>query len=241
MRTRWRLPSVLILLAPALACQAPADDTGSWRPPKVDLPQNPAWPSCTRSLECRWGETCDGTDLECVGTVPVGKVKAATDFTLPDLNEHSQTFGNDVSLSDQHGLVTVIYFGLSTCPVCWQQVMRLQWMLEELASAGTPNATALVIDHASGDGLVWEMARYTRLPILQDPPARTVWNQYGALKDTFVVVDPSGFVQATWPVLRILDTDQDFNALRQAILDAAKQEDGPGTPAHDMPRIPLAQ
>ena len=38
----------------------------------------------------------------------------AADFTLPDLNENSPTFGQDVTLSDLRGHVVVVYFALAT-------------------------------------------------------------------------------------------------------------------------------
>jgi hypothetical protein len=117
----------------------------------------------------------------------------------------------------------VIYFGLSTCPVCWQQVMRIQSTLEALADGGLGNVTALVIDHASGAGKVWEMAQYTRLPILQDTAEGSVWNLFpGTEKDTFVVVDPSGFVHAFFPTLYPFQSAADLARLEQAIRDAAK-------------------
>jgi len=202
------------------ACEATSDSTGSWKPPIAVVPDNPSYPSCAASMECHWGERCDGPSSTC--TADGAGLVAAPDFTLPDEDEHSATYGQDVSLSAQHGLVTVIYFGLSTCPVCWQQVMRVQSTLETLADGGLGNVTALVIDHESGAGKVWEMAQYTRLPILQDTAGSTVWNLFHAVKDTFVVVDPYGFVRASFATLYPFRSAADLARLEEAIRDAAK-------------------
>jgi len=212
--------SVFLLLA--AACEKPIDETGSWLQPTAPAFANRSYPACTAASDCRWGEHCDATTLACVAATD----GLASDFTLPDRNENSESINKDVTLSKMRGLVTVLYFGLSTCPVCWSQTMHLQSLLETLAADGVPGVMALVIDHAQGDGKVWEMARYTRLPILQDPVGETVWNLYraqvGAVKDTFVVIDANGFVRKSWTTLSIYDNPDNLAALGAAIRDAAK-------------------
>jgi peroxiredoxin len=219
LRARAALPfTTAALLFLAAGCDKALDNTGTWQQPTPRVVANPSYPSCTTSQDCLWGQRCDTT----AGTCAADATGLAPDFTLPDDNENSETYRQDVTLSKQRGLVTVLYFGLSTCSVCWRQTYMLQNLLERLAAEGVPNVMGLVIDHAQGAGSVWAMAQYTRLPILQDPPETTVWNQFAAEKDTFVVIDPNGFVRESWKTLYLYEVPADLARLEAAIRDAAK-------------------
>jgi peroxiredoxin len=215
---RRLLTTTAALLFLAAGCEKALDNTGTWQQPTPWVDVNPAYPACTTSTDCPWGERCDATAGIC-GTDAKG---LAPDFTLPDDNENSETYRQDVTLSKQRGLVTVLYFGLSTCSVCWRQTYMLQNLLERLAAEGVQNVMGLVVDHAQGAGSVWAMAQYTRLPILQDPKEMTVWNRFAAEKDTFVVIDPNGFVRESWKTLYLYEVPADLARLEAAVRDAAK-------------------
>lgn len=211
---RLALASLLSAAALAGGCEAETSSQypGAWKPPIVQVPPNDAYPACAGDAGCPWGERCG--DGQCAAD-GLGRTPAPA-FALVDLNDNSGTDGTTVSLEDQHGRVTVVYFGLSTCPNCWQQAVHIQTVLESLAAAGGPAATALVINHPQGDGTVWEMGRFVRLPILQDGPDAATWAAYGAGKDTVAVVDPNGFVATRWQVLDLSKQAADLEAAIRA-------------------------
>ena len=199
MNLQATLPFLLLLLP---SCDTLKYTPGDWKPPVASIPVNPSYPSCASSSGCPWGEWCEPATSLC--TNAGSPLAAAFDFTLPDRNANSAFYGKDVTLSEQVGLVTVIYFGLATCSVCWQQSIDLQALLERLSKEGTSQVTALVINDTQANGLVEAgIGRYTALPVLQDSPSRAVWLAYLAQKDTVVVVDANGFVQKRWTFLDI--------------------------------------
>ncbi len=124
---------LLLLLVLAPACERSSERVSPYQPPSaaslldaftVELGKGPgdvtvadadvpAWPACTVSSECRYGERCLTSSQHCAA--PSSTMWAlAPDFTLPDRNPNSPTFNVDLSLSGMAGNVAVVYFALST-------------------------------------------------------------------------------------------------------------------------------
>ncbi len=220
--------AVLALLAPLVAACDSEDSCspGAWQPPLATAHSNPAYPACVASNDCPFLQRCDPGASSC--TADPGPWTAAPDFSLRDLNPNSATHGRTLTLSSQHGLVTVLYFGYASCPICMQQVVRLQELLERLAAAGTPGVIAMIVNDPRVENYVPMMGCVTRLPILQEGDDFATWSRFLAAKDSFVVVDGNGFVRARFDPLYIHAQAADLDALEQAIRAAADQGGHPG-------------
>jgi hypothetical protein len=111
-KTVWLGLTVLLLTA----CDSgqDANDNPASHRQERQPPQQTQTVGCTKTAHCDWGEWC--VNKQCAA--PGDALGLAPDFTTTDLCPESQTYQQDISLSDNQGKVTLLYFATTTCAAC---------------------------------------------------------------------------------------------------------------------------
>lgn len=140
------------------------------------------------------------------------------DFALTDRNPSSDTFGDQVALSDASGQARVVYFASATCGVCKSHVSALDAITKQ---QGWTDVQVLVVNLPPYVEYVNDLAELTDLPVLQDTEDADVATAYGAAKWYLYFVDANGELDHLYYELDLAGDDQqrfvdEVNALREA-------------------------
>ncbi len=175
---------------------------------------------CTKTAHCVWGEWCTETKCE----VPGEPEKLAKDFTVQDRCPGSQTYQQNITLSDNLGKITLLYFATTTCASCIADVKEYESMLKQLEYKGFTNAatmTTVILQYGGQD-----MAGFTaglQYPVVLDEAGVGIAEFYNAGKDTVVLLDGAGYVRATWPTMQVRGSAKDKPVLNEALTELVQE------------------
>jgi len=131
----------------------------------------------------------DPSDTEDPSDSAEPAVEAMPDFTLPDANASSATFGADISPRGLQGTVTAWYFTRGTCGYCRSQYVQLQAMQTQLAAEHPGLAIQiLTVNMVASEAGLEDLAAGGDLPVLQDTVEVNATEAWGAAwRDVFVL------------------------------------------------------
>jgi thiol-disulfide isomerase/thioredoxin len=179
-------------------------------------------PQCTKHTTCEYGELC----LEKKCQVPEGAPSStAYDFTRTDECPGSKTYTQNVTLSDSHGKVVLLYFATSGCAACQADVKVYQGLVSQLDSKGFLGMGMLITVLLPGSA--GEIAAFTSgliYPVVVDDFDVGIADHYGAAKDTLVLIDGAGYVVESWPAgleVRGQGGETDKDMLLQKMMELA--------------------
>lgn len=216
----------LVILVGALILLATGCDSGGGDSNEVEEPNGPPpvtkkeSAQCTKTSHCQWGEWC--TDKKCA--VPAEAGNPAKDFTAEDRCPGSASYQQDITLSDNLGKVTLLYFATTTCAACIADVKEYESMLMQLEYKGFTNAAtmATVILPFGGS----DMPGFTaglQFPVVLDEAGLGIAEYFSAGKDTIVLLDGAGYVRATWPTMEVRGSAKDKPVLNEALTELVQE------------------
>lgn len=212
----------LIICISALFLMIAGCDGGGGDNGELDEPTGPApvtkkeSAQCTKTSHCEWGEWC--TEKQC--SVPGEAGNPAMDFTVEDRCPGSQSYQQDITLSDNLGKVTLLYFATTTCAACIADVKEYESMIKQLEYKGFTNAatmTTVILPSGGSD-----MAGFTaglQFPVVLDEASIGIANYFNAGKDTVVLLDGAGYIRATWPTMDVRGSAKDKPVLNEALTE----------------------
>jgi peroxiredoxin len=218
-KTVWLGLTVLLLTA----CDSgqDANDNPASHRQERQPPQQTQTVGCTKTAHCDWGEWC--VNKQCAA--PGDALGLAPDFTTTDLCPESQTYQQDISLSDNQGKVTLLYFATTTCAACVADVKVYESMIKQLEYKGFTNAATMITVILPYGGS--DMAGFTagiQYPVVLDEDGLGIAAAYGASKDTVVLLDAAGYERANWPTLEVRgNTPKDKTVLNDALVELVQE------------------
>ncbi len=215
--TRW---IIAVILSGALAvsgCDAGSGDSGGGEDsvvPEADA-EGTAAVQCTKTATCTWGEACIGHAC----AVPEGAPMApAKDFTTTDQCPGSETFEQDITLSDYHGTVIMLYFATTGCAACVADVKVYQNMIEQMEAKGFTGLVSLItVILPYGAATMDAFTQGLTHPVVVDTAELGIGATYGAGKDAVVLIDHAGYVVESWPGLEVRGGAKDKSMLNETL------------------------
>lgn len=195
-----------------------AKDAGTWTPEESNLPE------CTKTKTCEWGKWCKGK----VCVRPEGMNKGpAFDFTAQDQCPTSKTYGKEISLSDWHGSVVLLYFAITTCDACKADVREYESIVKQMEYKGFVGMASMitVILPMSASALA-EFSDGLQFPVVVDSPDVGIASHYQASKDTVVLIDGAGYVRYSWPHLEVRGSAADRPKLNEKLAELVTELQG---------------
>ncbi len=170
---------------------------------------------CTKHATCSWGEVCIGH--ACV--VPEGAPMAPTkDFTVVDQCPGSETFEQEIALSDYHGTVIMLYFATTTCAACVADVKVYQNMIKQLEGKGFSGLVSLItVILPYGATAMADFTQGLTHPVVVDTADLGIAATYGAGKDAVILIDHAGYVAQSWPGLDVRGGAKDKSMLNETL------------------------
>jgi hypothetical protein len=212
------LISLLIFLV--ASCDSGGGDSNEVEQPTGPPTTKKESAECTKTAHCVWGEWC--TNNKCA--VPGEAVNLAKDFTVQDHCPGSQTYQQNISLSDNLGKVTLLYFATTTCAACIADVKEYESMLKQLEYKGFTNSatmTTVILPFGGSD-----MAGFTnglQFPVVLDEAGVGIADYFGAGKDAVVLLDGAGYIRATWPSMEMRGSAKDKPVLNDALTELVQE------------------
>lgn len=184
-------------------------DTGGVRTPSIE---------CSKTFSCDFGEVC----IEHVCQIPAGYSPAdvAFDFAKEDKCQASQTYGQEVALSDFHGSVVILYFAITPCDACYADSQEYEGVVDQMefkGFVGEVKMISVLLPNASSQLPKFEGNLKT--PVLLDDTETGIADHYGASKDTVVLISKGGYVAQTWPKLEMRGGGTDDKVLKDKIIE----------------------
>jgi peroxiredoxin len=215
----WLLAFTLLCGCDSGSGSGPDDDDGT-PDSKTQEPETPATVQCTKTATCEWGEWC--TEKKC--TVPEGAGNTAFDFTRTDESPGSATYKQQVTLSDNHGKVILLYFSTTTCAACVADVKVYESMIKQLEFKGFVNAaTMITVILPMGGSAMADFTSGLQFPVVLDEVGVGIAQHYSAGKDTVVLIDGAGYVRASWPSLEVRGAAKDKSTLNETLTELVQE------------------
>ena len=215
--TRWSLAAMLAVCVVAFGCDSGSGEAGNEEDTfsaEADAEGTGAV-QCTKNSTCGWGEAC----IDHVCEVPDGAPAAPTkDFTVVDQCPGSETFEEEISLSDYHGTVIMLYFATTTCAACVADVKVYQNMIEQMEAKGFNGLVNLItVILPYGATAMGEFTQGLTRPVVVDTTELGIAATYGAGKDAVVLIDHAGYVAESWPGLNVRGGATDKSMLNETL------------------------
>lgn len=214
--TRWILAVILAAALAMTGCDAGGAGGGGGDTPVGEADaEGTAAVQCTKHATCAWGEAC--ADHTCA--VPEGAPMAPTkDFTAVDQCPGSETFEQDITLSDYHGTVIMLYFATTGCAACVADVKVYQNMIQQMEAKGFNGLVSLItVILPYGAATMAEFTQGLTHPVVVDTVDLGVAATYGAGKDAVVLIDHAGYVVESWPGLEVRGGAKDKSMLNETL------------------------
>ncbi|MFH1533147.1 MAG: redoxin domain-containing protein [Pseudomonadota bacterium] len=215
--TKWTLA---VILAAALAMTGCDSGSGSGGGAEDLLSGEPdtggtAAVQCTKTATCAWGEAC--VDHACA--IPEGAPLApAKDFSVVDQCPGSETFEEEIALSDYHGTVIMLYFATTGCAACVADVKVYQNMIEQMEAKGFTGLVSLItVILPNGAATMADFTQGLTHPVVVDTMDLGIAATYGAGKDAVVLIDHAGYVVQSWPGLDVRGGAKDKSMLNETL------------------------
>ena len=197
---RWILATILAVALAAPGCDSGSGGDGEPGGEDTVAPEQDASGTgavqCTKTATCEWGEAC--VDHACA--IPDGAPMApAKDFTAVDQCPGSETFEQEVTLSDLHGSVVLLYFATTGCAACVADAKVYQNMIEQMEAKGFTNLVSMItVILPYGAATMADFTQGLTRPVVVDTDILGIGTAYGANKDTIVLIDHAGYVAESW-------------------------------------------
>lgn len=156
---------------------------------------------CTTTQACNWGEVC--MDSHCVVPENVSLGKLAYDFTAQDQCPGSETYKQDVALSDYHGSVILLYFATTGCDACKADVQVYEAIIQQMKYKGFIGISMITVILPYSAQQITEFTAPLHSPVVVDNPDIAIADHYGATKDYVFLIDRAGYVRKTYPSLEV--------------------------------------
>jgi len=214
--TKWTLAVILAAAFATTGC-----DSGSGGGGGEDIlagepdAEGTAAVQCTKTVTCVWGEAC--VDHACA--IPEGAPMApAKDFTVVDQCPGSETFEEEITLSDYHGTVIMLYFATTSCAACVADVKVYQNMIEQMEAKGFTGLVSLItVILPYGAATMADFTQGLTRPVVVDTTDLGIAATYGASKDAVVLIDHAGYVVESWPGLDVRGGAKDKSMLNETL------------------------
>jgi len=218
-----KLLSVLVVLLFVFGCDSGEDEQTPDDKQVEDVQDKkpPATVQCTKHSTCEWGELC----IEKSCQSPWEEPKAtAYDFTRMDECATSKTYQQQISLSDNHGSVTLLYFSTTACAACVADVREYEGIVSQLEAKGFVGLGKMitVILPMSASAMA-NFSDNLKFPVVVDDNEVGIADHYGANKDTVVLVDGAGYLRETWPSLDVRGGATDRGMLTEKLMEMANE------------------
>jgi len=216
--TRWTLA---VFLAAALAMTGCDSGGGGGGVGSGDIlaekpdAEGSAAVQCTKTATCAWGEAC--VDHACA--IPEGAPPAPAEvFTAVDQCPGSETFEEEVALSDLHGTVIMLYFATTGCAACVADVKVYQNMCEQMEAKGFTGLVSLItVILPYGAATMADFTQGLTHPVVVDTAELGIADAYAASKDTVILIDHAGYVAETWLGLDVRGPAADKGMLNETL------------------------
>ena len=216
--TRWTLAVCLVAVFSVPACDSGTGGTTSGGEDLLPVEADAAGTGavqCTKTATCAWGEAC----IDHVCAVPEGAPAApAKDFTAVDQCPGSETFEEELTLSELHGTVIMLYFATTGCAACVADVKVYQNMIEQMEAKGFNGLVSLVtVILPYGAATMADFTQGLTHPVVVDTVDLGIAETYGAGKDAIVLIDHAGYVVESWPGLEVRGAAKDKSMLNETL------------------------
>ncbi len=215
--SRWIIASILAAALAITGCDAGGAEGGGGpdTPAGGDDAAGTAAVQCTKHATCVWGEAC----VDHVCAVPEGAPMAPTrDFSVVDQCPGSETFEEEITLSDYHGTVIMLYFATTGCAACVADVKVYQNMVEQMEAKGFKGLVTLItVILPYGAATMADFTQGLTHPVVVDTVDLGIAETYGAGKDAIVLIDHAGYVVESWPGLEVRGAAKDKSMLNETL------------------------
>ena len=172
---------------------------------------------CSKTFSCDFGEVC----VEHVCQIPEGYGPAdiAFDFKKKDECQASETYGQEVALSDFHGSVVLLYFAITPCDACEADSQVYEGLVDGMEYKGYVGMTKMIsvlLPNTSSQLPAFE--GNLKYPVLLDDTETGIADHYQAGKDTVVLISKGGYVAHSWPKLEVRGGGTDKPVLNEALI-----------------------
>ena len=140
-------------------------------------------------------------------------------YSIEDINQTSDYYGNYISPSDFSGQVTLHYFGHQNWGTCSARVGNLNNLYNDLIEDGITNVKIIAIGKTQYSNFNNNWTGNNDIPILLDSPPYNAWNDWGAGQRDLFFLDSNGNYTG-WNSSQQLGTQIEPNDSRLSIVYA---------------------
>lgn len=212
------LAKMLLVLLLALGCDSgdgEDESLGPDDPVDVTKKEEPTTVECTKHSVCEYGELCIAKSCQ----VPEGSPAAtAYDFTRVDECPTSPTLQQEITLSEHHGQIVLLYFATTSCDACVADAREFESIMSQVEAKGFSPAYMITVILPMGGSAMAAFATGLKFPVVLDDGQVAIADHYKAGKDTVVLIDAAGYVRHFWPTLEVRGGAKDRSMLVETVM-----------------------